>query len=518
MIEPSAEFDPVDDLADAFLERYRRGERPSLTEYTDKHPELAERIRAVFPALLVMEEIGSGPGRATGLEVKPPGSEARMAHRLGDFVLIRRIGAGGMGIVYEAEHASLKSRVALKVMHPRFRADRGYVRRFENEARSAAKLHHTNIVSVFDYGEQDGVCYYAMQYIVGVGLERILEDVRRLRAADSGDRGAITQGEGNGATVEADRDVLTAAARGLVSGRFGDAPEAAQVIDADSFLKAQVGGAAQSMTGVDRIGAGGSTTASIGGLAEADSSSLAGQSGSIYFHEVARLGAQVADALEYAHRQGVIHRDIKPPNLLLDIRGNVWVTDFGLAKLVEGDELSQSHDLVGTLRFMAPERFRGVTSPLGDIYSLGATLYELLTLKPAFAARDQARLIDQIAHESPVPLRKHDRRIPRDLETLVLKSLAKEPKDRFATAGEFGEELQRFLQSRPIRSRPVGTAERVWRWCRRSPAVAALTALAATLTLIVAIVSTLSAWTLKASLSSLDALLAVGCAKQGNRS
>ena len=177
--------------------------------------------------------------------------------------------------------------------------------------------------------------------------------------------------------------------------------------------------------------------------ADADSSSLAGQTGSIYFREVARLGAQVADALEYAHRQGVIHRDIKPSNLLLDIRGNVWVTDFGLAKLVEGDELSQSHDLIGTLRFMAPERFRGVTDPLGDVYSLGATLYELLTLKPAFAERDQARLIDQIAHDSPVPLRKHDQRIPRDLETLVLKSLAKEPKDRFARAGEFSEEMRR---------------------------------------------------------------------------
>ena len=134
----------------------------------------------------------------------------------------------------------------------------------------------------------------------------------------------------------------------------------------------------------------------------------------------------------------MIHRDIKPSNLLLDAQGNVWVTDFGLAKLVEGDDLSQSHDLVGTLRFMAPERFRGVTDPLGDVYSLGATLYELLTLKPAFAERDQARLIDQITHEPPAPLRQHDRRIPRDLETIVLKALAKDPKDRFAIGGRAG--------------------------------------------------------------------------------
>ena len=191
----------------------------------------------------------------------------------------------------------------------------------------------------------------------------------------------------------------------------------------------------------------------------------------------------------------MIHRDIKPSNLLLDCQGNVWVTDFGLAKLVEGDDLSQSHDLVGTMRFMAPERFRGVTDPLGDVYSLGATLYELLTLKPAFSERDQARLSDQIAHQPPVPLRQHDRRIPRDLETIVLKALAKDPKDRFVSAGELGDELRRYLESRPIRSRPIPTSERLWRWCKRNPGLAALNALAATLTTIVVIVSTVAAWT-----------------------
>ena len=147
------------------------------------------------------------------------------------------------------------------------------------------------------------------------------------------------------------------------------------------------------------------------------SHSMAGQSESVYHREIARLAGQVADALDYAHRQGVIHRDIKPSNLLLDARGNVWVTDFGLAKLVEGDDLSQSHDLVGTLRFMAPERFRGVTDRRATSTPLGATLYEMLTLRPAFAERDQVRLIDQITHQPPVPLRQHDRRIPRDLET-----------------------------------------------------------------------------------------------------
>ena len=191
----------------------------------------------------------------------------------------------------------------------------------------------------------------------------------------------------------------------------------------------------------------------------------------------------------------MLHRDIKPSNLLLDAVGNVWVTDFGLAKFEEGDDLSQSHDLVGTLRYMAPERFRGVSDRRCDIYALGATLYELLTLRPAFESADRLRLIDQIVHEPPAPLRQLDRRIPRDLETIVLKALAKDPKDRFATADELAAELRRFLENRPIRSRPISASERLWRWCKRNPAVAALTALAAALTVFIAIGSTVAAWT-----------------------
>jgi serine/threonine protein kinase/WD40 repeat protein len=485
MSEPSCEFDPIDDLADAFLERYRRGERPSLSEFTAKHPELAERIRVVFPALVVLEEIGA-KSHGPGLNVGPIGSGAPEPRRLGEFVLLRRVGAGGMGIVYEAEHESLKSRMALKVMHPRFRADRDYVRRFQTEARSAAKLHHTNIVPVFDYGQQDGVFYYAMQYIAGVGLDRVLEDVRRLRSVSDPEAGAETIGAEQVAATVAGANPLTGITRGLLTGRFAEAPMASLAAEPGSTAIVSTGGAT-----------------SGGGDGQA-SSSILGQPESVYWREIARLGAQVADALDYAHRQRVIHRDIKPSNLLLDAQGNVWVTDFGLAKLVEGDDLSHSQDLVGTLRFMAPERFRGITDARGDVYSLGATLYELLTLKPAFDERDQAQLMNRIAHEPPAALRQHDRRIPRDLETLVQKALAKDPKDRFASAGELGDELRRYLESRPIRSRPILPFERLWRWSKRNPGLAALNAVAATLATLMVIVSTLWAWTSQASLARVE--------------
>ncbi len=224
---------------------------------------------------------------------------------------------------------------------------------------------------------------------------------------------------------------------------------------------------------------------------------MAGHGEDRYNREVARLGAQVADALAHAHKHGVLHRDIKPSNLLLDAVGNVWVTDFGLAKFEEGEDLSQSQDLVGTLRYMAPERFRGVSDRRCDIYALGATLYELLTLRPVFESADRVRLIDQIVHEPPAPARQLDHRIPRDLETIILKALAKDPNDRFATADELAEELRRFIENRPIRSRPISASERIWRWSKRNPLVAGLTTLAAAMTVFIAIGATVAAWTFR---------------------
>ena len=257
-----------------------------------------------------------------------------------------------MGVVYEAEHESLKSRVALKVMHPRFRTDPTYLRRFNTEARSAARLHHTNIVPVFDYGEQDGICYYAMPLIAGVGLNQVLEDVRRLRATDDLKDVPGDTGQAHQPATEPVAETIRAVTQGLLTGRFASgavAPaetEPPPTLAADNRLKDATNGngaAAEAMA-----------SASSGSASRTESHTMAAQSESVYHKEIARLAGQVADALDYAHRQGVVHRDIKPSNLLLDAQGNVWVTDFGLAKFVEGDDLSQSHDLVGTLRFMAP--------------------------------------------------------------------------------------------------------------------------------------------------------------------
>jgi serine/threonine protein kinase/WD40 repeat protein len=492
-------LDPVEPLADEFLRRLRCGQRPTPAEYAARYPEHAGRILKLFPALELLEGIksmpddDSDPSGAAG-EAGAQTNVGDRPRRLGDYTLLRELGRGGMGIVYEAEHETLKSRMALKVMHPRIRADRDYLRRFQTEARSAAKLHHTNIVPVFDYGEQDGVCYYAMQCIVGIGLDRVLDDVRRLRGEADRDTGAVTGDTGPATVIGVGSSRSRAISRSLLTGRFADTPLTSLVNGPDSRAIRTIDGQTSVASPGARTEPDDRTPTPSRSGSDSGRSSFAGQPESVYFREVARIGAQVTDALDHAHRQGVVHRDIKPSNLLLDAQGNVWVTDFGLAKVVEGDDLSQSHDVVGTLRFIAPERFRGITDPLGDVYSLGATLYELLTLKPAFAERDQARLIDQITHEPPAPLRRHDHRIPRDLETLVLKALAKDPRDRFATAATLGDELRRFLESRPIRSRPVGSVERLWQWCKRSPGLAAASIGAALLTTILIVGSTLAAW------------------------
>jgi WD40 repeat protein len=223
---------------------------------------------------------------------------------------------------------------------------------------------------------------------------------------------------------------------------------------------------------------GGSSSAVLPG--QSGHSSLA-ESGRHYWQSVARIGIQVAEALDYAHGQGIFHRDIKPSNLLLDNRGTVWVTDFGLAKAASpdgdaGEAITHTGDIIGTLRYMAPERFQGRSDARSDIYSLGLTLYELLVYRPAFDETDRTKLIHQVTHGEPPPPRKINRAVPRDLETILLKAIEREPARRYPTARAFAEDLVRFVEDKPIQARQVSRTERLWRWCRRNPAVAVLAA------------------------------------------
>ncbi len=460
----SGKYDLLDQLANEFAERYHRGERPALQEYLDRYPDLADEIRELFPAMVEMERAKQDQVAADlSLATHSPAP----LERLGDFRILREIGHGGMGIVYEAEQVSLGRHVALKVLPQKRLLDTRAKRRFEREAKAAAKLHHTNIVPVHGVGECDGLPYYVMQFIQGLGLDEVLTELRRLplpAAAPGSPEGSPPRGSGKAVSA-------AAVAQSLRTGQFQSAPlatvdESARVADERSSTL---------------VPAAPRTSASL---------ALPGQSGSsqqakkqTYWQSVARVGVQVAEALAYAHSQGILHRDIKPSNLLLDTQGTVWVTDFGLAKAADSDDLTQTGDIVGTLRYMGPERFQGRADPRSDIYSLGLTLYELLTLRPAFPEVDRNKLMHQVLHNEPPRPRQLQDDIPRDLETIVLKAIAKEPAQRYPTAPELAEDLKRFVEDRPIRARRISSAERLWRWSRRNPLLAGMTALILVLTL-----------------------------------
>lgn len=342
----------------------------------------------------------------------PPLQPEFTASPLGDFQILHEIGRGGMGVVYEAIQLSLGRRVALKVLPFAAALDSKQLQRFKNEATAAAQLHHTNIVPVYAVGCERGVHFYAMQLISGRSLSAVIRELRGDSVNDPSSSSLATTAAYHASATVANSHVISATQH---SGRSRES-----------------------------------------------------------FRTAARIAAQVADALEYAHEAGIVHRDIKPANLLLDTKGAVWVTDFGLAQVAADVGVTQTGDLVGTLRYMSPEQASGRRVPIdhrADVYSLGATLYELLSLKPIFSGSDRVTLLHQILNDDPRPLRQIDRAIPVELETIVMKATAKLPAERYATAGEMAADLRRFLDEIPILARRPTLSDRFRKWMRRHPSV-----------------------------------------------
>jgi WD40 repeat protein/serine/threonine protein kinase len=480
-MDPSSpQRETVDRLAEEFVARYRRGERPALTEYTDRYPEHAEQIRDLFPALVLMEQIAPDGDSSAGSPPRPSAREPPGAHpeQLGDFRILREVGRGGMGVVYEAEQVSLGRHVALKVLPPELLSNARMRQRFEREARAAAKLHHSNIVPVFAVGVHGRTPFFAMQFIQGLGLDAVIEELERMHALGSDSRPAGPPDRpagGSRADVSAP-DV----ARSLLSGQFPAPAPAGTSAGA---------GASKSSSPSDSL-----TLSSSAALPGQGSGAREPQAKRLtYWQSVARVGVQVADALEYAHKQGIRHRDIKPSNLLLDTQGTVWVTDFGLAKSDDQENLTHTGDVLGTLRYLPPEAFAGRSDARSDVYALGLTLYELLALAPAFEERDRNRLMCQVTAGQPVRLGKRNPEVPRDLETIVHKAIDREPGGRYQTAGDLAADLERFLRDEPIRARRISLFERLARWARHHKGVAAALAVIAALLVAVTVASSIAA-------------------------
>ncbi|MCP4592602.1 MAG: serine/threonine protein kinase, partial [bacterium] len=436
MGEPTVNRDPLEVLAAEFMERCRRGEHPSIDEYAEQHPELAGEIRELFPTIATVEQFKGAGSDHSG---RGPVRGDVQLERLGDFRIIRELGRGGMGIVYEAEQESLGRRVAVKVLPRQMLLAATQLDRFECEARTAAKLHHTNIVPIFGVGQHEGYHFIVMQYIRGVGLDAILRELQRL-LLDTGVDGEHASCKSPSNQTRESIDALSIA-RSLATitaapGSGGSRPEDEPIGSPSAERPSR--SASTPTTGL----------------------------GPAYWHSVARIVLQAADALEYAHRQGTLHRDIKPGNLLIDADETVWVADFGLAKAMDQQGVTRTGDVVGTLRYMAPEQFKGQYDARSEVYSLGLTLYELATLRPAFAETGKTTLIDAIARGHPKAPRQLCPHLPRDLETVILKSTASDPDTRYVSAGTLADDLRCFVEDRPIQARRATAVERLQRWSR----------------------------------------------------
>ncbi len=475
MPEASEQHD-LGQLAEEFVSRRRQGERVSIEEYAAQYPDLAEEIRELFPTVVELEQLKihkvfSSGGPAASIGPVP-------LHQLGDFRIIREIGRGGMGVVYEAEQESLHRRVALKVLGTQLGMSARQKARFRREAEVAARLHHTNIVPIYGVGEDKGLQFYAMQFIEGVPLNRLIRAWRE--AAGGGSSEALVPSlstPGSLSLVGAVQEILKAEASaeaGTPSGR-DTATIADGLDDSSTFPSPLIQVQLQ-----DCSAASGPPRVLVHAKATCDARSTdlrlpLAREHRAFWNEIVRLVIDVALGLEHAHHLGVLHRDVKPANLLLDLTGSIWITDFGLAKMETQDHtITRSGDFIGTLRYVSPEQLHGQADARSDVYSLGLTLFELLTLQPAFADEPLGQIMQRQTRELPRKPRAINPLIPRDLETITLKACAADPAHRYQTAAEFAADLRRFVDDRPIRARPITWVERLWRWSRKNPVIAGL--------------------------------------------
>lgn len=385
----------VEALADQFLRELRTGRQPTVDDYAERFPRSADEIRRLFPMIAALE--GWKCAREPTL-LRESVPESAVIERLGKYRCLRRIGKGGMGIVLEGEQITTGRRVAIKVLRWRVAEDSTWRARFEQEARTASRLHHRSIVPVYEYGESQGIYYYVMPLVDGVSLDVIIDrfregrevvyadEIRRLHGPDTVIRSLSTEGDAEGTDTGP------------------SVPEFRGSVEKSRRLRRTA------------------------------------------WRQIAKIGVQAAQALAYAHAHRTLHRDIKPGNLLLDADGVVWITDFGLARHVDEGELFAT-GAAGTLRYMAPEQLHGYSDERSDIYSLGLTMYEVLTLTTPFGESNSSKVLERIESADLQRPRTVVPEIPRQLERIIRKATAHHPDQRYQTSSRLAAELLRFANA-----------------------------------------------------------------------
>ncbi|MCS7469618.1 protein kinase [Stieleria sp. ICT_E10.1] len=435
------------EAAEEFFSRLSRGETPTVEEYANRYPEIAPLIRDTFAAAQLIDH-------SVATESEKGTVQGETHQSVGDFRIVREIGRGGMGVVYEAEQLSLGRSVALKVLPYAAMMDQKAITRFKNEARAAATLDHPHIVPVHAVGNERGIYYYAMSLVNGRTLAELI--------------GHFQQAMGDAKSSTAPLSFDNVVGRDAAGVDLCRVSHLDATIDSVQSTKEGRGDATKSAEETYRD-------------VEAAVSTYASRFDRRFFESAARLGAQAAEALEHAHQHGIVHRDIKPGNLMIDIESKIWITDFGLARIESDAGVTMTGDLVGTLRYMAPEQAlakRVIVDHRADIYALGATLYELLALRPVFDGQNRESLLKQIAFDEPRQLHHLNHAVPRDLHTIVHKSLSKNPDERYQSAQELADDLRAFGADEPIKARPLSIAQRTAKWTAKRRGLVAATALA----------------------------------------
>jgi serine/threonine protein kinase len=363
-------YEELDLLIEDFIERSRSDSCLSIDQYASDHPQWQTELRELLPAAIALE--ASKRSRDFTLQTD-------RLPKLPDYRFIEELGRGGMGIVYKAEHAALGRLVAVKILSPQLLPNAKARERFQREAKATARLHHTNIVPVFEVGQSEDVSFYSMQLIEGKNLDELIRQRKQ-------------------------QSVPTASS--------------------DEIAK-----------------------------------------------QVIQQVVSVARALQYAHDNNILHRDIKPSNVLIDTHDQAWLSDFGLASISD-EQTAQSQDIVGTLRYLAPERLTGQCDVRSDVYSLGLTLYECFAMEPALGGVSKETLLSP-NRKIPSIVKKLPS-LHTDLATIIDKSMRDEPESRYQTAGEFADDLEAYSQGKPIAARRVSQAERLWMWSKRNPSLAAM--------------------------------------------
>ncbi|HJT32966.1 MAG TPA: protein kinase [Pirellulales bacterium] len=443
MAEASLTFksDPQPDEAvlAQFLADLDRDGEAVLSDYARRYPPLAQELHS----LAAMQRRLRAPAA----------DDAPIPRHLGEFFLLRRIASGGMGEVYEAIQHKLNRRVAIKTVR-RGQVEPRWRERFLREQRVLAKLHHTHIVPIHTAGEEAGLQYFAMPYIDGAPLHRL---VRLVSELSEGDSSASAPSIGELVVMAVGHEAAGPRATGDSLATTCDAatPRAAGFVD-DETLRIK------------------STSAPATGTPLSRRRKLSLE----YYRSVATVMAEAADALDHAHQAHVLHRDMKPSNIMVDAQGHCWLIDFGLAGYLHASRErpaetgalpdTAASGFVGTLHYMAPEQLKGRADVRTDVWGLGVTLYELLTLQKAFPGATQPEVYQAIESAEPTLPRRLIANAPHDLAAICRKALRKAPVQRYQTAGEFADDLRRWLRREPTAARPARAPRRALLWSRRN--------------------------------------------------